>query len=148
MILGLERSPGEGNSSTLQYFCLGNPMDKGAWRGEIPSAAKKKKKNNSSIYLCYSWKFPILTAFMQHLLPSLFTSGNHKSDLFFFFFLRVVLDVYFWSIIDRPHYVNSYNVSSLQVSIHFKLTMTSLMICHHTKILLIDISPMPYISYP
>ena len=53
MILGLGRSPGEGNSSTLQYFCLGNPMDKGAWRGEIPSAAGKKK-NNSSIYLCYS----------------------------------------------------------------------------------------------
>ena len=26
-IPGLERSPGEGNGSPLQYSCLGNPMD-------------------------------------------------------------------------------------------------------------------------
>ena len=25
------RSPGEGNSSPLQYSCLGNPADRGAW---------------------------------------------------------------------------------------------------------------------
>ena len=27
----LERSPGEANSSPLQYSCLENPMDRGAW---------------------------------------------------------------------------------------------------------------------
>ena len=26
------RFPGEGNDYSLQYFCLGNPMDKAAWR--------------------------------------------------------------------------------------------------------------------
>ena len=26
----LERSPGEGNGNSLQYSCLGNPMDRGA----------------------------------------------------------------------------------------------------------------------
>ena len=25
------KSPGEGNSNSLQYFCLENPMDRGAW---------------------------------------------------------------------------------------------------------------------
>ena len=25
------RSPGEGNGNLLQYSCLGNPMDRGAW---------------------------------------------------------------------------------------------------------------------
>ena len=29
-IPGLERSPEEGNGNPLQYFCLGNPMDRGA----------------------------------------------------------------------------------------------------------------------
>ena len=29
-ILGLERCPGGGNGSPLQYSCLGNPMDRGA----------------------------------------------------------------------------------------------------------------------
>ena len=28
---GLERSPGEGNGNPLQYYCLENPMDRGAW---------------------------------------------------------------------------------------------------------------------
>ena len=32
-IPGLERSPGEGNGNPLQYSCLENPMDRGAWRG-------------------------------------------------------------------------------------------------------------------
>ena len=30
-IPGLGRSPGEGNGSPLQYSCLENPMDGGAW---------------------------------------------------------------------------------------------------------------------
>ena len=31
LIPGLGRSPGEGNGSPLQYSCLENPMDSGAW---------------------------------------------------------------------------------------------------------------------
>ena len=30
-ICGLGRSPGEGNGNLLQYSCLENPMDRGAW---------------------------------------------------------------------------------------------------------------------
>ena len=30
-ILGLGRSPGEGNGNPLQYSCLGNPMDRAPW---------------------------------------------------------------------------------------------------------------------
>ena len=29
LILGLGRFPGEGNGSSFQYSCLGNPMDRG-----------------------------------------------------------------------------------------------------------------------
>ena len=32
VIPGLGRSLGEGNGNPLQYSCLGNPMDRGAWR--------------------------------------------------------------------------------------------------------------------
>ena len=31
LIPGQGRSPGEGNGNPLQYSCLGNPMDRGAW---------------------------------------------------------------------------------------------------------------------
>ena len=39
-ILGSGRSPGEGNGNPLQYPCLGNPMDRGAWRSTVHAAAK------------------------------------------------------------------------------------------------------------
>ena len=31
VIPGLGRCPGEGNGNLLQYSCLANPMEKGAW---------------------------------------------------------------------------------------------------------------------
>ena len=31
LIPGLGRSPGEGNGNPLHYYCLENPMDRGAW---------------------------------------------------------------------------------------------------------------------
>ena len=34
-ILGLGRTPGEGNGNPLQYSCLGNSMDRGAWPSAV-----------------------------------------------------------------------------------------------------------------
>ena len=34
-ILGSGRSPGEGNGNPLQYSCLGNPVDRGAWQATV-----------------------------------------------------------------------------------------------------------------
>ena len=41
LIPGSERTPGEGNGSPLQYSCLGNPMDRGAWWGYGPWGHKR-----------------------------------------------------------------------------------------------------------
>ena len=35
LIPGLGRSPGGGHGNPLQYFCLENSMDRGAWRATI-----------------------------------------------------------------------------------------------------------------
>ena len=35
LILGSGRSPGEGNGNPLQYSCLENPMDRGAWQATV-----------------------------------------------------------------------------------------------------------------
>ena len=32
---GLRRSPRGGNCNPLQYSCLGNPMDRGAWKATV-----------------------------------------------------------------------------------------------------------------
>ena len=34
-ISGSGKFPGKGNGNPLQYSCLGNPMDRGAWQGVI-----------------------------------------------------------------------------------------------------------------
>ena len=39
-IPGLGRSPEEGNGNPLQYFCLGNPMDRGASWAVVHGVAK------------------------------------------------------------------------------------------------------------
>ena len=39
-IPGLGRSPEGGNGKPLQYFLLGNPMDRGAWWAAVQGATK------------------------------------------------------------------------------------------------------------
>ena len=39
-IPGLGRSRGEGNGNSLQYSCLGNPMDQGAWWATVHGVAR------------------------------------------------------------------------------------------------------------
>ena len=43
-IPGLGRSPGEGNGNPLQYSCLENPMDRGAWWATVHRVAKSRTR--------------------------------------------------------------------------------------------------------
>ena len=47
-IPGLGRSPGAGNGNSLQYSCLGNPMDRGAWWAPIHGVAKSRTRLSST----------------------------------------------------------------------------------------------------
>ena len=63
-IPGLRRSPGGGNGNPLQYSCLENLMDRGAWRATVHSAAK------SLTWLRIHTHYSILyTGMHQSLLP-------------------------------------------------------------------------------
>ena len=44
------RSPGEGNGNPFQYSCLGNPMDRGAWRATAHGVAQSQTQ--LSEYAC------------------------------------------------------------------------------------------------
>ena len=44
LIPGLGRFPGIGNGSLLQYSCLGNSMDRGAWRAAVHRVTKNSDK--------------------------------------------------------------------------------------------------------
>ena len=44
---------GKGNSNPLQYSCLENPMDGGAWRAAVHGVAKSRTQlNNFTSLLC------------------------------------------------------------------------------------------------
>ena len=44
LILQLRRSPGGGNGNPLQYSCLENPMDRGAWQAMVQGVAKSQTR--------------------------------------------------------------------------------------------------------
>ena len=46
LIPGSGRSPGEGNGNPLQYSCLENPMDGGAWLATVHGVAKSQTRLN------------------------------------------------------------------------------------------------------
>ena len=49
---------GEGNGNPLQYSCLGNLTDGGAWRAIVHGVEKKKKKNEIVLY-CFGIIFKL-----------------------------------------------------------------------------------------
>ena len=47
LIPGLGRSPRGGHGHPLQYSCLENPMDRGAWRATVPGSQKSQTQLSS-----------------------------------------------------------------------------------------------------
>ena len=55
-IPGSERPPEGGNGNLLQYICLKNPMDRGAWRATVHGVTKESdtaEQLNSSSTLSF-----------------------------------------------------------------------------------------------
>ena len=48
-------SPGEGNGNPLQYSCLENPMDRGAWRATVHGGLKESGMTEWLHFLSRSW---------------------------------------------------------------------------------------------
>ena len=52
-IPGSGRSPGEGNGNPLQYSCLENPMDRGAWKATVHGVAKSRIRLSDFTHTCF-----------------------------------------------------------------------------------------------
>ena len=59
-IPGLGRSPGEGNGNSLQYSCLENPMDRGAWWATVLGVAESDTTEQLSMQLHTNPKWSVL----------------------------------------------------------------------------------------
>ena len=58
------RSPGEGNGKPLQYSCLGNSMDRGAWRATVHGVTKEG----------HDW----MTKRQQQSMKNIYPSAQHS----------------------------------------------------------------------
>ena len=58
-IPGLGRSPGEGNGNPLQYSCLENPMDGGAWWATVHGSQSRTRLSDFTSLLIDSSVFPL-----------------------------------------------------------------------------------------
>ena len=50
---GSARSPGEGNGNPLQYSCLENPMDGGAWQATVHEVTKSQTQLSNFTFLSF-----------------------------------------------------------------------------------------------
>ena len=71
---GLRRSPGKGNDNPLQYFCLGNPLDRGACQATVHGLQKELDTTQQLSNNTNSWVFWIPSAckFLEDLSLQVF----------------------------------------------------------------------------
>ena len=60
LIPGSERAPGEGNTKTLQYSCLENPMDGGAWKAAVHGVSKSQTRLSDFTFLFFTELFTFM----------------------------------------------------------------------------------------
>ena len=99
-ITGWGRSPGEGNGNPLQYSCLENSMDRGAWWATVHGVAKSQTRLNDFTSLqtmvelmkimgtsfkgshaCTATSAPSPAAGCHRPMPPLETPGHSRASL-------------------------------------------------------------------
>ena len=88
-ILGLRRSPREGNGNSLKYPCLGNPMDRETWWATVHVVTRvrydsvTKRQEQQAIKMHWSiqspWGSAFLEAFIRNSLKTAFEILERKS---------------------------------------------------------------------
>ena len=78
---GLGRSPGEGNGNPLQYSCLENPMDRGAWLATVYGVTKSRAQLSDFNSLLYTLSVRAQTHLPKFLETSLNKGRERQSKL-------------------------------------------------------------------
>ena len=143
-IPGLGRSSGEGNGTPLQYSCLENPMDGGAWWATVHGVAKSRTRLNgftftfvlfyahASVWCCqclnfghfnryYKYLFVILIVLalkkcVSYFLRQIASYGTNEI-LFYFFFCPLPQIIVKW-ILNNATWMNAQKIPSTFFTCH------------------------------
>ena len=104
-IPGFGRSPGEGKGYPLQYSCLENPMDRGAWRATVQRSQKVRQdwvsKHTPLYYLGY-----LLFLFVLFYTLGLYLCAGHCFwEIIYRKFLRLKIML---SLLKRTYFAGSW----------------------------------------
>ena len=77
LIPGLGRSPGEGNGNPLQYCCLANPMDRGAWQATAHGVTESRTRLSD-----FTFTFLKVRLMQQPFFLFVFFPASHPSIIY------------------------------------------------------------------
>ena len=75
--LGQEESPGGGNGNPLQYSCLENPTDRGAWWATVHGVGTELDTTDHSTSICIMESLCMPQNLPQHHKPTTFQLKNY-----------------------------------------------------------------------
>ena len=94
------RSPGGGNGNPLQYSCLENPMDRGAWQATVPRVTQSQTQLKQ---ISTAWHNGSVSTSLNLLLPAsyqIFLSSNLEIHFHIYILSYICHDLkLFWGII-------------------------------------------------
>ena len=100
LIPGLGRSPGEGNGNPLQYSCLENPIDRGAWQATVHGGHKSQTQVSDHTTTCICHIFCIQSSANGHLSSSvswllwIMLQSTQECRYLFEILISIPLDIY------------------------------------------------------
>ena len=90
----LGRSPGVGNGNPLQYSCLGNPMDRGAWRATVHWVTKGRMRLSGTHVYPQEERLQIIKS-MQYILENVKIQKHAKKRIAFNLWVPILLVIFF-----------------------------------------------------
>ena len=104
LILGLGRSPGEGNGNSLQHSCLGNLMDREDWQATVRGGHKELDMSEHTHTHTH-------THTLNKTIIELVTHGICCSSCF-----REVTSSFYYIVSVRVHRINKFLTTTVSVS--------------------------------
>ena len=105
LIPGSGRSPGEGNGNPLQYSCLENPMDRGAWQATVHGVAKSQTRMSNFTFTFHFHALEKAMATHSSVLAWRILGTEEPGGLQFMGSLRVGSNLAAAAAVNRKHFL-------------------------------------------